>query len=368
MKGWLAVSLLLILVMAGVQDATQGIFTNIPVGRSWPRAVGVDPSRNEVYVTTFAGLYPPSGFTFTVLSSLNSSISAVVPFNGIPGDIAVNSITGKVYVVNGSSVEVFDARTRQFTSEIKLRAPLYSIAVDSTSNRIYVGSADKLWALAPNGTALGGVGVGSYPEGVAVDTSKHLIFVSNFDSASVTVVNASNLEVVTTLPLGDTRYTPSELVVDAALGEVFVTTGRNRLVVLNEQPPQVVATVQVGDAPANGTGAVGLDSRGSLLYVASPPSPTIWFVSEKSLQVVGSVVLPYVPYEIGVNPESGRAYVTNYHFVASIAGPTGSSPSSYALFAAVVVGIVLSGGAVFFALRQRGRPVMASQTRGYSHR
>lgn len=102
---------------------------------------------SQIYLTTTSGIYPPTGFTLTVVNASSRTISRVIPFQGIPGELVVNPITNQVYVINGSSVVIFDGSSGDETGNIRLTEPLYAVTVDPVTNRLYATSADTLFEI-----------------------------------------------------------------------------------------------------------------------------------------------------------------------------------------------------------------------------
>src|SRR5712692_6876396 len=124
---WGCVALVCLLIVEAAAAQSIG-YQDVPIGRSWPRSIGINPITNQVYLTTTSGIYPPTGFTLTVVNATSRTISRVIPFQGIPGELAVDPSTNRVYVVNGSSVVIFDGVSGDEQGNIRFYEPLYAVA------------------------------------------------------------------------------------------------------------------------------------------------------------------------------------------------------------------------------------------------
>ncbi len=341
---WALISLLLV----GFANAQPITFHDIPIGRSWPRSVGIDPMTNQIFVTTASGIYPPTGFTLTLVNGSSETISLVIPFQGIPGELAVNPNAKEVFVVNGSSILVYNSTTGSAAGKIQLKAPLYALAVNPSTNEVYATSADTLFEIGP-GLQSPGIKrfpIGSYAVGLAVNPLTNIVYAANFDSNTISVFDATKGSVVKTIDLGSSSLNPSELVVNPSTNKVYSTTGRNSIAVIDGSTNSVSKTVQVGSsASGNSTYAIAIDQRKNQVYVASTPGPLITIIDGTSDSVVAGLRINYSPYEFAVNPITGRLYVTDYHLLTVVENETISSPPrnlSSELIVAAFLALVVS--------------------------
>ena len=334
-------------------------YQDIPIGRSWPRSIGINPITNQVYLTTTSGIYPPTGFTLTVVNASSGSISRVIPFRGIPGELAVDPSTNQVYVINGSSVVVFDGASGDEKGSIRFTEPLYALAVDPMTSRLYATSADTLFetSLNPRVTGMKSFRVGSYAVGLAVNPTTNMIYAANYLSNTVSVLDATKESLVGTIDLGAQSTNPSELAVNPTTNKVYVTTGRNSVVVIDGLTDRVTTTLQVGNSPTtNSTYALAVDPTKNQIYVAATPSPLITIIDGGTEKVAGSLRLNYSPYEMAFDTANSRLYVTDYHLLTVVeVGDLSSSQHNTALelIGAIALAILLSALLVWRRSRRR---------------
>ncbi len=369
MKPALATIVLLLLTLSPVLGQSSTGYLDIQIGRSWPRSIAVNPLTNQVFVTTASGIYPPTGFTITAINAVNNSIQAVIPYPGIPGAMAIDTTTDALYLINSSSVVILDGRSNKITGSVRVNAPLYDVAFDSSSGLLYATSATALYRINPDQLkVLASVPVGSYAEGIDIDPKTDTIYVANFGSSSVTVVDGGAFNVTRTIALPQDA-TPSSLAFDSMTGRLFVTTGRNYLLAIDGGTGNIVARIEVGSYPTrNSTYAVVVDPHLGEAFVAIAPGTLVTVVDASSYRVISNVKLEYAPFALASNPVTGVVYVTNYHLVSVIAAQTFVSRISDKLLILAVGGIAVALATLFLSrrwlrIRSSGRPLRAGSSK-----
>ncbi len=314
-----ALAALVLLSLAISQAQSTGSYYDIQIGRSWPRSIVVNPMTNQVFVTTLSGIYPTIGFTITVIDITNNSITSVVPYPGVPGEMAIDLRTNTVFIINSTSIVVFDGTTKRIVGSVNVMAPLYDVAFDPSTRLLYATSAAELFRInATQPKVIGSVPVGSYAEGIAINPEDDMIYVANFGSSSITAVDGKIFSITKTIALPH-GATPSALAVDTSTNKLFATTGRNYLLAIDTRSGDVVASIAVGNSPTqNSTYALAISPRTNEVLVASAPGTILTVIDATSYRIVESVRLGNTPFEIAANPLNGDVYVTNYHLVSVV--------------------------------------------------
>jgi uncharacterized protein len=287
-----------------VIGARDGSTKLVKVGRD-PEAIAVNPITNRIYVANSG-----SG-TVSVIDGATDAVTATVPVGDLPYVVAVNVLTDKIYVSKtfSNTTTVIDGKTNQ-TSILKAGVQADAIAVGYGSNRIFMTSyegskvtivdgknesvatvdvdthlwgitavdaiatkriyltgsgSSKLWMIDEKTNALTSVATGEIPCAVAVDPVAKRVYVANYGSDSVTVIDAAS---------------------DAA-------------------SQKVIATVQVGEHPQ----AVAVDSGTHRAYVANTGNSTVSVIDGTLNRVIATVKTGKAPYAIAVDREMHRAYV-----------------------------------------------------------
>jgi DNA-binding beta-propeller fold protein YncE len=335
---------LVIVLVASPKVIAAGGETNLTFGRSWPLSVAIDSRRGVAYVDAESGDYPPTGFTFGIINSASGTVEKTLGFPAVPGRIAIDEATGTVYVGSGESINVFDPKTNSFGIPLKVGQPIFDLTFDNISGDLLLTSGNMVYKLDPStGSITASAKAGASAEGLAIDWVRGEIYVADYLSASVSVLRESDLAPVATIALPSPSY-PSELAIDRARGEVYVTTDENSILVLGLATKNVLRTIPLGAGGITASSAISLDERDGLAFVSSNPGSSIVEVDESNGEIVSKFAVNSTVYEMAFDQATGRLFATNYHQVTII---TPASPSAHSpLTVAVVVGVAICIAAV----------------------
>ena len=355
--GAIAVALVVILLLAAYETTPHPqVADNIPVGRSWPRSIVINPGSDLIYVDAVSGFYPPAGYSFEEINGSSGQVVNGVPFPGIPGEMAIDEANDVVYALgsnsSSNSIFVYSGEAGDFVRNMTVSAPAYNIAFDAALNRLFVSTQYGLIAInSGSGATISSVRLGSFSEGMAIDQNSQVVYVANYLSASISAVSATNLTVIKTIQLPNSSY-PSDLALDTSTGVLYSTTDQNYVVAINTRTDAVERTIQIAPAISNGTFSIAFDQKNNILYVATKPGSLISEVDPSSGTVVSTFKLSYRAYEMSVDQANGNLYVTNYHQITSITPGSREDFVSYALLGAAVVVIIVVPAAAFATKRK----------------
>jgi YVTN family beta-propeller protein len=111
---------------------------------------------------------------------------------------------------------------------------------------------------------------GLAPEGVAANPNTNRVYVANYDSDNVSVIDGAGNAVVATVPMG--YGGPYGVAVNPNTNRIyFANRGSTTLRVMDGATNSVVATVHVGSVP----GGVAADPNANRIYVANCASNTV---------------------------------------------------------------------------------------------
>ena len=146
--------------------------------------------------------------------------------------------------------------------------------------------------------------VGSWPGGVAYDSGKGEVFVANFGSNNVSVISDASIRVVATIPVG---IDPSGVAYDSGKGEVFVTSEYNSVSVISDATNKVVATIPVEGGPDG----VAYDSGKGEVFVTNGNYNTVSVISGTSNSVVATIPVGSYPWSVAYDSGKGEVFVAN---------------------------------------------------------
>ena len=84
----------------------------------------------------------------------------------------------------------------------------------------------------PTNLVLADISVGKEPDGVGVDWLTNRVYVSNYGSDTVTIIDGATNAVLKTIPVGDT---PDGLTVDQLTGRVYISNSNSNSVSVIER-------------------------------------------------------------------------------------------------------------------------------------
>jgi YVTN family beta-propeller protein len=153
--------------------------------------------------------------------------------------------------------------------------------------------------------------VGDSPSFVAVSPDEDYIYVTNYLSNTVSVIDTSTRTVIRNpITFG---YGPFGVAVTPDGGHLYVANlGSDMVSVIDTATNAVVATVQVGNSPAG----VAVNPAGTRAYVTNVDSNTVSVIDTTPNIVIATVQnVGHFPWGVAVNPTGTRVYVTNLDLV-----------------------------------------------------
>jgi YVTN family beta-propeller protein len=190
----------------------------------------------------------------------------------------------------------------------------FGIAYDSAKSEVFVtnfggyfaGGGDTVSVISDStNDVVANITVGANPVGVAYDSAKGELFIAISSSNTVSVISDETYAVVATVTVGSQPY---DLVYDGGKGEVFVVNyGSNTVSVISDANNAVVATVNVGSV-ARG---IAYDSAKGEVFVVNYGSNTVSVISDANNAVVATVNVGANPFGIAYDPVMGELFVAN---------------------------------------------------------
>jgi len=193
-------------------------------------------------------------------------------------------ISGFSVIVYGSgsekSISPYDisgnSSNNTVIANIKVGSGPYAVAYDPSNGYVYVANWYSNNVSVINGATnkvIANIAVGSEPEGVAYDSSNGYVYVANEGSNSVSVINGANNTVIVSIAVGSG---PCGVAYDFSNGYVYVANvNSNDVSVINGTTNTVIASIAVGSGP----GDVAYDSSNRYIYVTNWNSGTVSIIS-----------------------------------------------------------------------------------------
>jgi YVTN family beta-propeller protein len=233
-----------------IDGATNTITATVAVGSNPSWNIAVNPTTNKIYVS--------NGYDVTVINGATNTTTAIMAGTS-PEAIAVNEYTGNIYVTNylgqyvSNTVTVIDGATNTITATVAVGIGAVAIAVNRTTNKIYVVNAEDFTVTVIDGatnTVTDTLAAAGGQNGIAANPTTNRIYVSNGDfPAVITVIDGG------------------PAIASAKLGNLStraqVQTGANRMIggfIISGTGPKTVLLrargPSMGTAPFNLTGVL----------------------------------------------------------------------------------------------------------------
>ena len=149
------------------------------------------------------------------------------------------------------------------------------------------------------------IGVVGGPYGVAVNPTTGTVYVANFLSNSVSVIDGSSNTVTATIGAGTNLF---GVAVNPTTGTVYVVNPNSDSVsVIDGSSNTVTATIGVGTNPCG----VAVNPTTGKVYVTNAGSNSVSVIDGSSNTVTATIAVGGFPYGVAVNSTTGTVYVAN---------------------------------------------------------
>lgn len=153
-------------------------------------------------------------------------------------------------------------------------------------------------------TQVAAVGVQTSPHGVALNLALKRLYVANYDSDTLSVINSSTYAVIKTVSAGDG---PNGVAYNSANGYIYVADrNTNKVRVLRASDYAFIKDISVGTWP-NGIVANNVTNK---IYVANWGSGTVSIINGSTNLVEKTVTVGAEPANIAIDTGLNKAFVT----------------------------------------------------------
>ena len=290
-------------------------------GFSYPNDVAVNTVTHRVYVSG------RNNDRLTMFDGVSLAVLNSVTVGRQPWGVAVNATTNKVYVADFGSgtLHVLDATSLAGLDVIPIGPQPTFVRVNETTNRVFVvtygnssvvildGATDTILNTKPAG------GFGAW--GLAVDPVLNRAYVSNRDSGTVTTLDgAIGFDVLssqTIAPCGSVGSSPYGLGFNPVNAKLYVACSPSGTVNSAAIYRAVsgglsrLAFLAIGDGGEDGGGGVAVNTTTANVFFTNSLADTVTVISGSTDRVIGTLPVGANPFGAGVDPGTGRVFVAN---------------------------------------------------------
>ncbi|MDO8281579.1 MAG: YncE family protein [Thermodesulfovibrionia bacterium] len=279
------------------------IINSVPWIPEWPEGENPDDCGGDCRSNFFTGVSPALSTTLdqtvTISNSYKVRDSAWIeqsPNSGNDYTLIVGFNDGD----GGADWYVIALDVPETEPVTGSRPYAYITNLDSANVSVIDTATDTIVATTPV--------VGGGPAGVAVNPAGTRVYVTNIGSGNVSVIDTATNIVVDTIAV---ESQPFGVAVNPTGTRVYVANAASNTVsVINTATNTVVDSVPVGSSPHG----IVVNPAGTRVYVANFNTNNVSVINTATNTVVTTVPVGGWPYGIAVNPAGTRVYVTNFHF------------------------------------------------------
>lgn len=241
-------TLFLLLVFFTGHAVGQPTVTFIPTTLA-PGCIAVDSVRNRIFVAQndSRGI---DGFEVVVIDGATNNILATIPISGEPSysGIAVNEVTGRVYVKTYIHLVVIDAVNLEVCSTRTLPSGGGPVVVNPHTNLIYASTGLAVYVIdGVSEDVVDRVWLSLLAEGMVIDTTRNHIYVAHNGPGVFTVIDGADNTIIAR-PSASRSYLA--MAVDTALGQLYFADRKvssPAINVLDDQDYSTLATLPIDD-------------------------------------------------------------------------------------------------------------------------
>ncbi len=306
---------------AASADTSYGVMDTVAIGSNVGDGLAIDRASNSLYVANGAG-------AISVIDLTTNEIKGTIAMSGNPGRMAIDTSAHRGYVVTNGYLTVFSTITDTVVDYIGGFSNPIGVAVDPGTHKVFVANYVSQ-VVSVIDTAASPVThersdiVGSRPWAMAVDPTTHLAYVATLFGNSVSVMNGTTIEKTVGGVVG-----PIKVTTDPSLHRAYVVNNNaDAITVIDTSTNDVIDPLLAGSGPSD----IAVDPRTHMAFVTNRNDDNVSVIDQTTGTIVDTVAVGDYPIGIVVDPGSHRAYVTNGDQTVSVisAAPYDSQAITY---------------------------------------
>lgn len=265
-----------------------------------PHAIAVNPTTHWFYAVDQEG--------DRVLAIAPDEKISSIAVGREPNAIAIDPSTNRIFVVNAGSgnASVIDGEQNRVIATVPTDTRPYAISIDAILHRAYATNtfSDKITAIDGTTNTAKQLPFGS-KDFVETDARRHFAFFTSYEDPALTIIDASESRHRADLGLSH----PWGLAVDEQRGTIYITEiSKDTLVAYHEESGKQ-ETAPTGAMPS----AVAIDMAANRIYVANYVGDSVTVLDGAALKPLATIPAGHHPQAIAVDSRRHRIFVANTH-------------------------------------------------------
>lgn len=299
-----------------IDEFTNNIITNIFIGTA-PFRLEIGDN-NQVFVTN------QSDDLIYVIDGEKDKLTTSIKGGGVgPSTIAINNTTKKAYIGNAfdDSISVIDVISHKLVKNISLPNGTYStfLSVDEDNNLIFSSNQNSNSVSiidGQNDDILSTLNVGLGPQKPVIDYSSGKIYIANFLSSNITIIswdNSGKLQTKiipsakNTQSTGDDFNFPHELAFNEEKNELYALNNGGNLLIIDGKNYKIKKNITIGK---NLSDMIFIPELNKIFVSAENDNKVISYnLSDNSQKSISVGTMPFI---LLYNSGGQKLYVLNY--------------------------------------------------------
>lgn len=149
-------------------------------------------------------------------------------------------------------------------------------------------------------------GGNSNPTQIVVDSNRHLVFVSDKISGVLTIIDGINGEIIDSMDIGDSLW---DLDINTKNGKLYVSDLlKNEIIIVDTETLEIIKSIPVSQSPW----AVTVNQTTDMVYVASGTSEILYVIDGNTDNLIYEINLGVKAWGLSINEKSNVLYVTSW--------------------------------------------------------
>ena len=217
----------------------------------------------------------------------------------------------KAYIARDKGdVLVINVDNHTIEDSIVTGALPYGISSHPDGSKVYVTNYNSFSVSVISTTTnsvINSIPIGSQPQGIVVSPDGNRVYVANVGAHKVIVIDGIQDTIITRIPVGNQ---PLGICISPDGSKVYVTNRvSGNVSVINTATNSITATITTGSSPFG----IICNATGTRLYVANAGSKTVSVINMFTNAVVATIPIPLntIPKGITITPDGSKVYVTS---------------------------------------------------------
>ena len=260
-----------------------------------PRGIGLSPDNSELYIAI------SEENKIVVIDPNSLEILRDFEAGSDPETFAVHP-NGNIYISNedDAKASVYDPKTGKELAVIKVGLEPEGVTISPDGKRVIVTSesTNMLHVItASDNTIESNILVGSRPRSAVFTRSGDIAYATAEISGEVVKVDIINAKILKTVPLGDSKAKPKDVILSKDEKIIYVAGGRaNKIIVMDADTLEIIKGIPVGKR----VWGLAMSSDGQRVFTTNGVSGTVSVIDTNKNEVIKTIEVGKFPWGVVV--------------------------------------------------------------------